>query len=74
MIDIQNKASCTGCYACVRICPKQCISMQPDEEGFWYPSVDKGICVNCGLCEKVCAVAHPFPIRQPLATYAARSK
>ncbi len=74
MIDIQNKASCTGCYACVRICPKQCISMQPDEEGFWYPSVDKGICVDCGLCEKVCAVAHPFPIRQPLATYAARSK
>lgn len=74
MIDIINKTSCSGCHACVLICPKQCISMQPDEEGFLYPSVDKGICVDCGLCEKVCSVMHPFPSRNPLATYASRSK
>ncbi len=74
MIDIQNKASCTGCYACIQICPKQCISMQPDEEGFLYPVIDKNRCINCELCEKVCAVAHPFPMREPLSTYAGRSK
>ena len=29
--------------------------MQSDELGFFYPKVDKEICTNCNLCEKVCA-------------------
>ena len=28
--------------------------MIPDEDGFSYPVVDGGKCVECGLCEKVC--------------------
>ena len=35
MITIQNKAECCGCTACFNICPKNAISMQPDEEGFY---------------------------------------
>ena len=49
-----NKAECTGCGACVSICPKGAISMQPDEEGFLYPAVDGSRCVECDLCEKRC--------------------
>lgn len=30
--------------------------MQADEEGFIYPSIDLGKCVNCGICEKTCPV------------------
>ena len=30
--------------------------MEPDEEGFLYPHVDKDLCVNCGLCERRCPV------------------
>lgn len=32
--------------------------MKEDEEGFLYPSADKGICIDCGLCEKVCPIIH----------------
>ncbi|MDM8326134.1 Coenzyme F420 hydrogenase/dehydrogenase, beta subunit C-terminal domain [Bacteroides gallinaceum] len=54
MIKILNKKDCCGCTACVQRCPKRCISMKEDEEGFLYPVVDKNICINCGQCEKVC--------------------
>lgn len=54
MIVINKKSDCTGCSACASICPKKCISMIEDEEGFDYPSVEQSKCVNCHLCEKVC--------------------
>lgn len=54
MIEILNKEECCGCWACVNICPKDCITMEFDEEGFLYPKIDKEICINCGLCEKAC--------------------
>lgn len=47
----KNPAECTGCGACVSICPKQAITMQPDAEGFLYPKVDGEKCVSCDLCE-----------------------
>ena len=56
MICIKDKALCCGCGACSQICPKHCIVMSQDEEGFLYPSVNKETCVDCGLCEKVCPV------------------
>ena len=30
--------------------------MRVDDEGFFYPVIDYAICVDCGLCEKVCPV------------------
>ena len=32
--------------------------MKEDEEGFRYPVVDASLCIDCGLCEKVCPVIH----------------
>lgn len=49
-----NKSECTGCGACVSICPRKAITMQPDEEGFLYPAVNGDLCVECDLCEKRC--------------------
>ena len=40
--------------------------MVEDTEGFLYPQVDKSVCVNCGLCEKVCPVIHQNKSRTPL--------
>lgn len=54
MITILNKEDCCGCYACMNICPKNCIEMQADSEGFYYPAVNSELCVDCGLCEKIC--------------------
>lgn len=54
MIEIKDKSKCSGCSACYSVCPKNCISMIEDEEGFLYPTVNKDDCIKCGLCEKVC--------------------
>lgn len=56
MIEIKNKKDCCGCCMCAGACPKNCIEMQADDEGFVYPHVDESSCVNCHLCEKVCPV------------------
>lgn len=47
---------CSGCHACYSICPKRCITMQEDEEGFLQPSIDETKCIDCGLCRRVCPV------------------
>lgn len=70
-----NKAECTGCSSCASICPKTCISMEVDSEGFCYPNVDVERCISCNLCVKVCPIK--FPVvdkRKPLKTLAAISK
>lgn len=54
---ISDKAECCGCTACSSICPRNCIEMLPDEEGFLYPSIQSGDCIGCHACEQVC----PFP-------------
>lgn len=77
MIEIKNKADCCGCTACASICPQDAITMQPDSMGFLYPVVAKEKCVDCGLCEKVCAFNDNYDtslnLPQPIA-YGARHK
>lgn len=55
MVKILNPENCCGCTACKNICPKNAISMEPDALGFLYPRVNENLCINCGLCEKVCS-------------------
>lgn len=73
MIKIDNKQNCSGCSACVQACPKQCISFEEDEQGFRYPSVNYELCVNCGLCEKVCPCINENEQTMPLDIYAAKN-
>lgn len=51
--DLKDK-QCTGCETCVSACPKGCILMIPDKEGFKYPSIDSKLCVDCGRCVSTC--------------------
>lgn len=71
MVNISNKKDCCGCSACVQKCPKQCISLHVDNEGFLYPQVVAETCVNCGICESVCPFHNPFETRMPLQVLAA---
>jgi len=64
MIQIQDKKLCCGCHGCAQACPKQCIEMVADEEGFYYPKVDESRCIHCGLCDKVCPVLKAKPDAQ----------
>lgn len=47
---------CVGCNACVQICPKSCITMEINDEGFWYPFINESMCVDCGLCRERCPI------------------
>lgn len=73
MILLDDKKDCCGCWACVQRCPKQCITMREDEEGFPYPMVDESQCIDCGLCEKVCPVINQSAEREPLEVFAAKN-
>ena len=54
MIRLKRPEDCCGCHACETVCPKNCIKMQEDDEGFLYPKTDASTCIDCHLCEKVC--------------------
>ncbi len=73
MIKILQKQFCCGCAACVQRCPKHCISLQEDNEGFLYPHVDESVCIDCGWCEKVCPVIHQQESAKPIIVYAAKN-
>ena len=77
MIQIKDKSDCCGCTACESICPKDAITMEPDALGFKYPKVDLSKCIDCGLCEKVCAFNDNYDrslnLKEP-EIYAARHK
>ena len=74
MIQVIQKKDCCGCSACVGKCPKQCIRLEEDEEGFLYPKVDEAVCIGCGICEKVCPVLNQGGRHEPLQVYAAKNK
>ena len=71
MIRIDNKIDCCGCEACVQKCPKSCISLKFDEQGFRYPVIDLNICVDCHMCETVCPVLNQGEKRKPVTIYGA---
>ena len=53
-LNLIDKKQCTGCAACVNICPVNAITMQEDKDTFLYPVVDKNLCINCGKCVSAC--------------------
>lgn len=63
MKNAESKTQCCGCGACASICPERCITMQPDAEGFLYPSQNKSKCIACGQCERVCPLKRPLEKR-----------
>ena len=74
MIKIVDKSKCSGCHSCYNICPKKCIIMKEDQEGFWYPEVDVNQCINCGLCEKRCPILNDMKVDNQSQAYACYNK
>lgn len=74
MINITEKSNCCGCSACVQRCPKQCITLKEDEEGFLYPQIDKNNCIECNLCEKVCPLINSSEKLPPIQVLAVKNR
>lgn len=70
-MDLCKGEFCTGCTACASTCPKQCIQMTADAEGFLRPTVDETKCLKCGACQKACPTLHPNKVDSDTAAYAA---
>lgn len=60
----ESKDYCTGCTACLHVCPKKCITMVQDEKGFLYPRIDEERCAECGLCRATCPNIHDQTVYQ----------
>lgn len=58
-MQICKSKKCTGCGVCADACPKQCISIKHDEQGFYKSYIDDSRCVNCHHCKKVCPANYP---------------
>ena len=66
---------CVGCGACANACPKNCLIMVADKDGFLHPEIQKDICVNCGTCEKACPIVDKnSKDEEPVPVYAVYSK
>lgn len=69
-----DKSECSGCTACMNICPRNAIKMVVDEEGFKYPSIDKEKCIECGACYKICPNVKKDESNTILCAYGAKHK
>lgn len=73
-ISIIEKDACTGCHACVAVCPVSCIKMQPNDMGFPFPVADEQKCISCGKCIDSCEKTKVLPQLENQKIYAARNK
>lgn len=75
MIELCDINTCTQCKACVQICPKHCITMVDASDGFKLPSIDRNICIKCGLCMRSCHKITPnLNFNIPIANFACWTK
>lgn len=55
-LDSRDKTECSGCEACVQVCPFDALEMKEDPDGFRYPVTDSERCVNCNKCRQICPI------------------
>ena len=70
MPEICRNTDCTGCGACVSVCPKGAVLLKEGRLGALNSSVDTERCIDCGLCTKVCPVTSPVSLTKPRKSYA----
>jgi len=64
------QGECTGCGACINICPGNALSYTHDVYGFIMPRINEDKCISCGKCLKVCPAKNNKK-QNVLETYAA---
>lgn len=72
-LDSKIKNTCNGCGVCALVCPRKCIKMVEDGEGFLYPEIDESKCIKCNKCKKACS-NYPQKNEYKIRAYAANNK
>ena len=52
---------CTGCGACVEVCPEGAISLEGDKA-----SIDRSLCNSCGNCLEACDDGAIYQVTMPV--------
>ena len=71
MKKLCDEEKCTGCLACMNVCPKEAISIHYNKGGLMLPKIDTAKCINCGLCNRTCPVYSVQELKKPIKAYAA---
>ena len=54
ILDNSAIRECTSCQMCAAVCPKNAINIYLNADGFYRPAINNSLCVDCGICAKVC--------------------
>lgn len=74
MLNICDKSECTGCAACFNVCAKGAVEFLKDDYGVKRAYINENLCVNCGLCKKVCPAINAPVFNSPKSAIAAYTK
>lgn len=72
--QICNLEKCTGCFACMNICPRDAVTCGTDQYRKTIPYIEAEKCIECGLCLKVCPENNPPKKNYPSECYATWSR
>lgn len=72
--QVCSPEQCSGCFACMSICPKGAIHQVLNKLGEEKPAIDPEKCISCGLCVSTCPVNSNQDMRRAEFCYAAWSK
>lgn len=66
--NVTENEICSGCGACISICPVSALTMGQDIDGFYKPQLNSSLCIKCRKCVEKCPCNHPQYINtaQPL--------
>lgn len=59
---------CVGCMACSDMCPKSAISIVDTRQAY-NAVINEDLCVNCGICTKVCQNNRKITLNHPQSWY-----
>lgn len=68
MTTVCELNKCTGCMACVDICPKNAINIK-DSLDAYNAVIDADKCINCNLCHKICQNNNNLELSKPIKWY-----